>query len=182
MKQYIFLGCVILIVLVCASGCTDEEPGPAPEFRSMALPGQAIVTIGNVTGGGHTGGVLTTGTIDTITVHATLVQGAKPVNMENITVVYADAVRSESEQPVGGFRGTPGEGSWGIVDVKNEIFPANNRLDDREEFIIEINPKAPIMPGQLVTIAIKPVSGPPLMLKLLAPSVIFPGENTLTPV
>ena len=181
-KQQIFWGIVVLMAMACAAGCTDQEQGPVPELRSPALPGQTIVAIGNVTGGGQTAGVLTTGTIDTITVRAGLVPGAKPVNMENISIVYADAVRTESEQPVNGFRGTPGEGSWGIIAGGNEIIPANNRLDDQEDFVIQINPKVPIMPGELVTIVIKPLTGAPLMLRLVAPPVILAGENILTPV
>jgi len=181
-KQQIFWGFVVLMAMACAAGCTDQEQGPVPELRSPALPGQTIVAIGNVTGGGQTAGVLTTGTIDTITVRAGLVPGAKPVNMENISIVYADAVRTEGLQPVDGFRGTPGEGSWGITAVENEIIPANNRLEDREVFEIRINPKAPVVPRQLVTIVIKPLTGTPLMLRLVAPPVILGGDNILTPV
>ena len=182
-KQQIFWGIVILMVLACAAGCTDEEQGPVPESRSPALPGQTIVAIGNVTGGGQSNGMLLTGTIDTITVRAGLVSGAKPVNMENISIVYADAVRTESLQPVEGFRGaSPGQGSWGIVAVENEIIPVNNRLEDREEFVLRINPKASVMPGQLVILVIKPLTGTPLTLRLLAPPSILPGDNILEPV
>ena len=182
MKQQIFRVIVILMVMACAAGCTDEDQGLAPESRSPALPGQTIVAIGNVTGQGQTAGVLISGTIDTITVRAGLVPGAKPVNMENISVVYADAVRSESLQPVDGFRGSPGQGSWGIIAVENKIVPANNRLEDQEAFVIRINPKVPIVPRQLVTVVIKPLTGTPLTLRLMAPPVILAGDNILTPV
>ena len=181
MKQQIFFGIVILMVMACAAGCMDEQ-GFVPELRSPVLPGQTIVAIGTVTGGGQTGGVLSTGTIDTITVRVGLVSGAKPVTMENLSIVYADAVRTESLQPVDSFRGSPGQSSWGIIAVENEQMPANNRLDDREEFVIQINPRAPVVSRQLVTIVIKPPTGTPLTLRLTAPPVILAGDNVFTPV
>lgn len=177
MKWQYVLGIVLLILMACAAGCTSEE-SPAPEPKSPALPGQTIVAVGDVTGGGQLGGVLTTGTIDTITVRAGLVPGAKPVSMENISIVYADAVRTESLQPVGGFRGSPGQGAWGILGVENEAGRPNNRLEDHEQFVIRINPKAPIMPNQLFTIVLKPLAGTPLTLRRIAPPAIL-GENNI---
>jgi archaellin len=181
MKLQSFLGIVILILMACAAGCTREE-SPSPEPKSPILPGQSVVAIGDVTGGGQLGGVLNTGTIDTITVRAGLVTGAKPVSMEDISIVYADAVRTESLQPVGGFRGPPGQGTWGIMGVENEAGRPNNRLEDHEEFVIRINPKAPIVPRELFTIVVRPRSGTPLTLRRLAPPKILAENNILVSV
>jgi hypothetical protein len=38
-------------------------------------------------------------------------------------------------------------GSWGILDVQNEIGGQNNRLDDKELFTIRINPVLPLFPA-----------------------------------
>lgn len=179
--QYVW-GMMILVAMAGAAGCTQEE-APAPDLRSPALPGQQIVAIGNVTGQGQQlGGVLTTGTIDTITVRTGLVPGAKAVSMENISVVYADAVRTETLAPVGGFRGLPGQGAWGILGIDSEAGPTNNRLEDHEEFVIQINPKASIMPGQMFTIVLRPLAGKPLTLRRMAPSAILAENNILVSV
>ena len=37
----------------------------------------------------------------------------------------------------------------------------NNRLEYEEKFVIRINPKAPLVPRQLITIIVKPPPGPP---------------------
>ena len=179
--QYVW-GILILVAMAGAAGCTQEE-ATAPELRSLALPGQQLVAIGNVTGQGQQlGGVLTTGTIDTITVRTGLVQGAKAVSMENISVVYADAVRTETLAPIGGFRGVPGQGAWGIMGVENEAGHTNNRLEDHEEFVIRINPKASIMPGQMFTVVVRPLAGTPLTLRRMAPSAILAENNILVSV
>ncbi len=181
MKWQCFWGIVVLIAMAGAAGCTQEE-GPAPELRSPALPGQQVVAVGNVTGQGQLGGVLTTGTIDTITVRAGLVPGAKAVSMENISIIYADAVRTETLKPVDGFRGPPGQGAWGIMGVENEAGHTNNRLEDHEEFQIRINPKAAIMPGQMFTIVVRPLAGTPLTLRRMAPPAILAENNILVSV
>ncbi len=85
----------ILIAAVLAAGCTDEgTPGPVPETTGPILPGQVLYSIGEVTGDGIPGG-----TIDTITFKVGLAPGEKPVTMENISLVYADAIRTETPNP-----------------------------------------------------------------------------------
>ena len=69
---------VFLIVAVLAAGCTDEDiPVPALPEADAVLPGQVLVTIGNVTGNG-----IPRGTIDTITFTVGLVPREKSVNLE----------------------------------------------------------------------------------------------------
>ena len=115
---------VILVAAVIAAGCTDEEnPVPVLPAADAILPGQVLVNIGNVTGNG-----IPRGTIDTITFTVGLVPGEKSVNVENISIVYADAIRTESLIPVEGFYGDPPQGSWGILEVQNEVGSPNNRL------------------------------------------------------
>ena len=106
-----------------------------PEADAV-LPGQVLVNTGDVTGNG-----IPRGTIDTITFTIGLVPGEKSVSLENISVVYADAIRTESLIPVEGFRGDPPQGSWGILDVQNEVGSPNNRLEFEERLVIRINPR-----------------------------------------
>jgi len=169
---------VILSVAVLSTGCTDEEiPGPVLPEADAVLPGQVLVTIGNVTGNG-----IPRGTIDSITFTVGLVPGEKSVNLENISIVYADAIRTESLIPVEGFRGDPPQGSWGILEVQNEAGSPNNRLEFEERLVIRINPKAPLVPRQFVTIIIKPPSGTPLTLRRVSPPTIVKENNILTPM
>ncbi len=169
---------VILIAAVLAAGCTDEEsPGMEPSSGSAVLPGQVLVNIGDVTGDG-----IPQGTIDTITFTIGLAPGEKTVNMENISVVYADAVRSESLIPVEGFRTDPPQGYWGILEVQNEVGNTNNRLEYEERFVIRINPRAPLVPQQFITIIVKPPSGPPLTIRRISPPTIIKENNILIPI
>ncbi|MGB9175767.1 MAG: hypothetical protein WCB46_03410 [Methanoregula sp.] len=170
--QYLLLT-GILILMIYATACTDNET-PAPEGRSPANPGQVMVAIGDVTGNGIPGGL-----IDTVTFKVGLAPGAKPVNMENISIVYADAIRSETLKPVAGLRGNPPQGSWGVPEVKNEEGISNNQLEYDEEFVIRINPKAPLVPGQFIMIVVEPPSGTSLTLRRVAPATIREGNNIL---
>jgi len=168
----------ILIAAVLATGCTDEEkPGPVLPPADAILPGQVLVNIGNVTGNG-----IPRGTIDTITFTVGLVPGEKSVNVENISIVYADAIRTESLVPVEGFYGDPPQGSWGILEVQNEVGNPNNRLEFEERLVIRINPKAPLVPQQFITIIVKPPSGIPLTIRRVSPPTIIRENNLLTPI
>jgi archaellin len=93
----------VLMIAVLTAGCTDEGPQvPVPVSVNTVAPGQVLYSIGDVTGDGIAGG-----TIDTITFTIGLASGEKPVNMENVSIVYADAIRTESLLPVIGYRGEP---------------------------------------------------------------------------
>lgn len=165
----------ILIAAVLAAGCTEEgTPGPVPETIGAVLPGQVLYSLGEVTGDGIPGG-----TIDTITFKVGLTPGEKPVTMENISIVYADAIRTETLLPVKGYRGDPPAGQWGIMNVINEIGKPNNRIEDKEQFIIRINPKAQLVPQQFISIVVKPPSGTPLTLRRVSPPTIIKENNIL---
>jgi archaellin len=183
-KWQSFLVMVILAASILAAGCTDEgATGPGPAVPGDPVkPGQVLQVTGDVTGDGQLGGNLVSGTIDTITFTVGLVPGAKSVNMENISIVYADAVRTETLVPVAGFRGDPPDGSWGIMTVMNEAGKPNNRLEDQEQFVIRINPKAPLVPRQLMTISIKAPTGSPITIRRVAPPTIMKENNLLLPV
>jgi len=168
---------VILIAAVLASGCTNEEnPGPLPPPADAVQPGQVLMVIGDVTGNGIPGG-----TIDNITFTVGLVPGKNPVNMENISIIYADAIRTETLIPVNGFHGEPSQGHWGILEVQNIIGNPDNRLEYEERFVIRINPKAPLVPGQFISIIIKPPYGTPLTIRRVSPYTIQ-KNNTLIPI
>jgi len=122
------------------------------------------------------------GTIDTITFTIGLAPGISFLDLSSLTIVYADAVRTEILTPVAGFRGDPPQGSWGIIAAPNELGNPNMRLDYNEQFTIRINPKAPVVPNQIVTISVKPGEGKPLVFRLIAPSSIGEDVNILTPL
>jgi archaellin len=154
-----------------------KKTGPVFPAPDAVLPGQVMRVIGNVTGNG-----IPRGTIDTLTFTVGLVPGQKPVSMENISIIYADAVRTESLIPVKSFRGDPMQGYWGILEVQNEIGNPNNRLEYEELFVIRINPKAPLVPRQFVTIIIKPPSGTSLTIRRVSPPSIIKENNILTSI
>jgi archaellin len=178
MKWLSLLVIVIITVAVFTSGCADEDnSGLIVPAADAILPGQVLVTIGNVTGNG-----IPRGTIDTITFTVGLVPGEKSVNLEQISVIYADAIRTESLVPVEGFYGDPPQGSWGILEVQNEIGSPNNRLEFEERVVIRINPKAPLVPRQFIAIIIKPPAGASLTIRRVSPPTIIKENNILTPM
>lgn len=178
MKWQFFLLTGILIAAVFVAACTEKgTPGTVPGAISVFKPGQILYSTGDVTGDGVLGG-----TIISITFTVGLVPGEKPVNMENISIVYADAIRTETLIPVKGYRGVPPVGEWGIVNVINEIGSPNNRLEDKEQFVIRINPKAPLVPRQFISIVVKPPSGTPLTIRRVSPPSIIKENNILAEI
>jgi len=180
MQQYVFLA-IVLIIIILTAGCTDTaEEGPTlPTMSTLPVrgnnPQEILQSFGEVTGRGIPGG-----TIDTITFTVGLIDIHKSMNIENLTIIYADAIRTESLHPVEGFHGDPPKGFWSITRVENEVGDPNNRLDNEEQFVICINPKAPLVPRQIITIEIKPPNGHPLTIRRVAPPAIQ-EDNILLP-
>jgi hypothetical protein len=179
-------GIFLMFVLIFASfatGCTDNSPGNLPPAMSTlpypadtVLPGQVMQIIGDVTGEGIPGG-----TIDNMTFAVGLTNVHDSVDMEHIAIVYADAIRTETLHPVEGYYGDPPKGFWGIIRVENQVGSPNNRLDNTEQFVIRINPTAPLVPRQVITIDIKPPEGRSLTVRRVAPPTIL-ADNVLSPL
>lgn len=176
-------GLILAIVLILAgftAGCISEDtPPPGPVAGSVTQPGVLIQTIGDLTGQGVILQGVPRGTIDTITFTVGLAPGIKTADLNGTTIAYADSVRTEILTPVEGYRGDPPQGFWGIIDSVNELGSRNMRLDYEEQFIIRINPKAPVVPNQVITISVKPKGGKALMIRCVAPSVITETDNIL---
>ena len=179
-KGYLFFLTLMLISGVLAAGCLGEDtsaPVPAPTNPQGNLqPGQVLQVFGDVTGLG-----IPHGTVDTITFTVGLVPEIKSMDMEELVIVYADAIRTETLTPIEGFRGNPPPGSWGILSVQNEVGDPNNRISYEEKFVIRINPKAPIVPNQVITILLKPPTGNPTSIRRITPTTII-AENLLPPI
>ncbi|MFA6331450.1 MAG: hypothetical protein WCX22_00720 [Methanoregula sp.] len=175
MKWQFFLLTGILIAVVLAAGCTDEEtPVNTLGVTNSPLPGQNLVTIGDITGDGLAGG-----TINTITFTVGLVPGAKMIDMEKISIIYADTIKTETLKPVEGYRGDPARGEWGILYVTNELGNPNNRLEDKEQFTISIHPWAYLPANRMVTIVVRTPDGTPLTIRRFAPPTIIEKNNIL---
>jgi len=174
-----------LFLILCAfsTGCTsDDTPAPpAPAGGSIPQKWVLIQNIGNVTGQGIILQGVPRGTIDTITFTIGLAPGVKTADLNNMTIVYADAVRTEILTPVEGYRGDPPSGYWGIIDTVNEREGNKTlRLDFEKQFVIRIHPRAPVVPNQVLTISIKPTEGKPLIIRRVAPSTIVEDDNILS--
>jgi hypothetical protein len=171
---------VLLTFCVIAAGCIgDNETPPGPVSGNSAGPGVMLQTIGDVTGQGVILQGVPRGTIDTITFTIGLAPGVNTMDLSTITVVYADAVRTEILTPVEGYRGNPPPGYWGIIGTAKELGNPNLRMDFDEQFTIRINPKAPVVPNQVITISVKPSEGKPLIFRRIAPSPIVENDNIL---
>jgi hypothetical protein len=174
----------ILVLSILTAGCftTSTETPPMPTMSTLPIPGvtlnppQILQSIGEVIGQGTPGGI-----IDTVTLTVGLADLSKPINMEKLRVIYSDVVRTESIQPVTGFWGEPPQGYWSIIRVENEIGGPNNLLEPGEQFVIRVNPIAPIVPTQLITMQMIPAGGTPIAIRRVAPKTIR-AENILDAV
>jgi archaellin len=177
--QYVFLT-LVLVSGIFAAGCLGEDtsvPVPAAiKPQGNLQSGQVLQVFGDVTGLG-----IPRGTVDTITFTVSLVPEIKSMDMEKLVIVYADAIRTETLSPIEGFRGNPSPGDWGILSVQNEVGNPNNRIEYEEQFVIRINPKAPIVPNQVITIILKPQNGTPTSIRRITPTTIM-AENLLPPI
>jgi archaellin len=156
-----------------------EDSPPVPSAVGAAQPGVMIRTTGDITGQGVILAGVPRGTIDTITFTVGLAPGINTMDMSTISIVYADVVRTEILTPVDGFRGNPPQGYWGIVGTANELGNPNLRMEFDEQFSIRINPRAPVVPNQIVTISVRPREGLPLIFRRVAPSSIVVDDNVL---
>jgi hypothetical protein len=180
--HYVFLA-LSLILLILAAGCTDSSTDtPIPTLSTLpvphgtVLPDQALQVFGDVTGQGIPGG-----TIDTITFTVGLIDVHNSVDMEQLSIVYADAHDTETLHPVKGYHDNPPKGYWGIIRVENEVGSPNDRLDNEERFVIRINPTRPLVTGQIITIDIKPPGRRSLTIRKVAPPTIL-ADNILSPL
>jgi hypothetical protein len=182
LRQYGVLT-IVLILLILTAGCSDTSTGgpPLPTMSTLPVPGDKtqeilLQSFGDVTGQGIPGG-----TIDMITFTVGLTDSHKSVDMEQLAIVYADAIRTETLRPVEGYYGDPPKGYWSFIRVENEVGGPNNRLDNEERFVIRINPKAPLVPRQVITIDVKPPNGHSLTIRRVAPPTIQ-EDNILLPL
>jgi len=185
MAEWFAVPVIFIIVLsILTAGCftTSTDTLPVPTMSTMPIPGvtsnpaQILRSTGEVIGQGTMGGI-----IDTITFTVSLSDLSKPINLEKMRVIYSDVVRTESIQPVEGYWGEPPQGYWSIIRVENEMGGPNNLLESGEQFVIRVNPIAPIVPTQLITIQLIPAGGTPLAIRRVAPKTIR-AENILDPV
>ena len=179
-KWHVVFLTLILITGIFSAGCIGEDsPDPVPATMNSPVtlqPGQTLQVFGDVTGLG-----IPKGTIDTVTFTVGLTPDIKTMDIEKLVIVYADAIRTETLLPIDGFRGNPPPGYWGILSVQNELGNPNNRIEYEEQFVIRINPKAPIVPNQVITILLKPPTGTPTSIRRITPTTIM-TENLLSPL
>jgi archaellin len=179
-KWFFVLLALVLVSCVLASGCLGEDtPVPVPAATNPhgnLQPGQVLQVFGDVTGSG-----IPRGTVDTITFTVGLSPEIKTMDMEKLAIVYADAIRTETLSSIEGYRGNPPPGSWGILSVQNEVGNTNNRIEYEEQFVIRVNPKAPIVPNQVITIMLKTPNGTPTSIRRITPTTIM-AENLLLPI
>jgi hypothetical protein len=170
---------VLLLSAVLAAGCMDDGVSEPPESLSAdpVLPGQNLILIGDVTGDGLEGGA-----IDTITFTVALAPGVKALDVEDISIVYADTIKTETLIPVEGYWGDPPQAAWGILNVINQVGASNNRIEDKEQFVIRINPRAYLPAKRMVVIVVRPSSSSvPLTIRRFAPPTIAAQGNILIP-
>lgn len=174
----------VLLILIVAAGCfdTSTDSPPIPTMSTLPIPGvtpppsRVLQSNGDVIGQGTPGGI-----IDTLTFTISLTDLSKTVNLEKLGIIYADVVRTETLLPVDGYWGEPPQGRWSIVRMVNESGGPNNLLEHDEQIVLRINPKAPIVPTQLISIQVKPAEGSSLTIRSTAPKTIR-AENILLPV
>ena len=176
----VFIAVILVMAVVFLGGCTSTEtPVIRPLHATSFQPGQVLQGIGDVTGQGVMVQGVPRAVIGTVTFTIGLTPGTKSIDLENLTVIYADAVRTQTLTSIEGLRGDPPKGAWGILTISHEKGKPNDRLEFDEQAIIRINPTAAMLPGQLITIAVKPKEGQTLTFRCLIPTTVTQGENIL---
>jgi archaellin len=172
---------LLIIFALIGAGCTGEDTTlPVTGGISPPQPGVDIQLVGDVVGQGVILQGVPRGTIDTVTFPVGLAAGTDSIDLDKVVVVYADAVRSETLGTATGVRNeNPPPGNWSIIQVVNEKSKPNNRLEFDEQAVIRINPRAPIVPNQVITISIRSGEGKPLTIRRVAPASILPEKNIL---
>ncbi|HEX3001173.1 MAG TPA: hypothetical protein VHN82_02215 [Methanoregula sp.] len=168
----------LLIATVLIAGCTEEEILPPRDSipSDPVLPGQQLVLAGDVTGAG-----LERGAIDTVDIPVALAPGVKPVDIEKTIIIFADTIKTETLIPVEGYWGDPPQGSWGIVGATNQVGSQNNRLEDKEQIVIRINPRSYIPAKRMIIVVIRSPPGTnPLTIRRVAPSTVTAQGNIFT--
>jgi archaellin len=179
--KYPVLVFMIVLFSILIAGCTNETPAAPVTTTSFSDSGSSsqdtpLQCIGEVTGQGSTGK-----TIDVITLTVGLVPGGNNIVIDKLGIIYADAIRTETLKPVEGFHSeNPPQGSWSIVRVENEVGSPNNRLSFEERFVLRLNPTNPIVPGQVITLLLKPEEGGTLSIRGIAPPTIG-FDNIISP-
>jgi archaellin len=178
----VFFAGTIVIAVILSAGCIGTEtratqPLPVTSFQ----PGQVLQDIGYVTGQGVEMQGVPRAMIDTVTFTIELTPSTKSIDLDNLTVIYADAVRTQTLTSIEGLRGDPPKGAWGILAIIHEAGKPNDRLEFDEQATIRISPAAAMLPGQLITIVVKPKEGPALTIHRLIPTTVTQGENVLQP-
>ena len=176
------LTALLIIAFLLTAGCTSTETRVTQPLHVTSFqPGQVLEGIGDVTGQGVMVQGVPRAVIGTITFTIGLTPGTKSIDLENLTIIYADAVRTQSLTSIEGLRGDPPKGAWGILTISHEAGKPNNRLEFDEQATIRVSPAAAMLPGQLITIVVKPKEGTALTLRRLIPSTVTQGENILQP-
>lgn len=176
----VILAAVLVVAVIFSAGCTGtgsraSQPAPVAVFQ----PGQVLQSIGDVTGQGVTLPGVPRAVIDTVTFTVGLTPGTKSVDLENLSIIYADAIRTQTLTSIEGFHGNPPKGAWGILSIARQAGKPNDRLEFDEQATIRICTETPIVPGQLITIVVKPKEGTPLSIRRVIPSAVMQGENIL---
>lgn len=171
---------LLIITFIFTAGCTvPNVPGSPSAPTKTFQPGQILQSIGEVTGQGLIPQGVPRVVINTVTFTIGLTPGSKSVDLDNLTIIYADAVKTQTLTPIEGLRGEPPKNAWGILSVAHEAGQPSDRLEFDEQATIRINPLAAIVPGQLITIVVKPKEGQPLIIRRIIPTTINQGENVL---
>ncbi len=128
-QRAVFFAAILIVAVLLSAGCTSTEtraaqPTPVASFQ----PGQVLQGIGDVTGQGIVPQGVPRAVIDSITFTVALTPGTKSIDLDNLTVVYADAVRTQTLVSVAGLRGDPPKGAWGILSISHQAGNQNDRL------------------------------------------------------
>jgi len=173
--------CLLAAAIVMAGCAGTASQAVTATVTPAFAPGQLLQLAGDVTGNGFMPPGVPRGTIDTVTFAISVVPGVRGINLDNLTVIYADAIRTTTLTPVKGLNGTPEPGQWGITGFINPYGPATHRLDLDKQAIITVSLKNYIVPNQLFRLVVKPAEGQALTITRVAPGRIVAGVNILEP-
>src|SRR5208337_1338629 len=93
-KHSVIIAALLIITFIFTAGCTITGTQGSQTAQASAFPpGQILQSIGDVTGQGLIPPGVPRVVINTVTFTIGLTPGTKSVDLDNLTIIYADAVK-----------------------------------------------------------------------------------------
>jgi flagellin FlaB len=112
-------------------------------------------------------------TIDMLNFTVTLAPGGGVIDFDKVSITYSNETFVETLTPVTGLRSTSTTpGTWAIIKADGETGPANNLLENGEQFTISAHPTYGTPKNTILSLEIKPSVGSTITIRRTVPGAV----------